>query len=84
MVGLIVICLVWGSTWLAIKLGLETTPRILAASLRFVVASALLLAIMRLKGTVIPREKDFWKLARILALNTFWKTIKRGRTLLLD
>ncbi|MGI0149391.1 MAG: DMT family transporter [Thermoplasmata archaeon] len=33
------LCVVWGSTWLAIRIGLEGAPPFLAASLRFVVAS---------------------------------------------
>src|SRR3989442_463417 len=37
------LCLIWGSTWLAIRIGLEGAPPFLSASLRFAVASIVLL-----------------------------------------
>ncbi|HEX6273340.1 MAG TPA: EamA family transporter [Polyangiaceae bacterium] len=37
-----VVAVVWGSTWLVIKQGLETMPPLLGAGLRFVVAGALM------------------------------------------
>jgi drug/metabolite transporter (DMT)-like permease len=39
------LCLIWGSTWLAIKLGLEDAPPLWSAALRFILAVALLYAI---------------------------------------
>jgi drug/metabolite transporter (DMT)-like permease len=41
----IMLCLIWGSTWLAIKLGLEDAPPLWSAALRFILAAALLYAI---------------------------------------
>ncbi|HEY2844228.1 MAG TPA: EamA family transporter [Bryobacteraceae bacterium] len=35
------ICLIWGSTWLAIKIGLNGVPPFLAAGLRFLIAALL-------------------------------------------
>ena len=40
-----VLCAIWGSTWLAIRIGLQGAPPFLSASLRFVVASLVLVAI---------------------------------------
>jgi drug/metabolite transporter (DMT)-like permease len=49
--ALLVVYLVWGSTYLAIKVAVETLPPLLAAGSRFLVAAALLAAILVLRGT---------------------------------
>src|SRR3954468_9868282 len=36
------ICLIWGSTWLAIKVGLDGVPPFLGAGLRFLLSTALI------------------------------------------
>lgn len=43
-------CLIWGSTWLAIKLGLEGVPPMLGAGLRFLLAAAILWALVLARG----------------------------------
>jgi drug/metabolite transporter (DMT)-like permease len=43
-----VVCLVWGSTWLVIKLGLRDMPPFTGASLRFFVAGATMAVLVRL------------------------------------
>lgn len=50
----ITICTIWGSTWLVIKLGLETMTPLISAGLRFALAAAVLFAIIRVKGIPIP------------------------------
>ncbi|MFQ5824948.1 MAG: DMT family transporter [bacterium] len=59
----IILCLIWGSTWLFIKIGLEDAPPLLSAGMRFLVASLLLYPFMRLKGLRIPRD---WKILSIM------------------
>jgi drug/metabolite transporter (DMT)-like permease len=49
-----VVSTVWGSTWLAIKLGLQSVPPFLAAGVRFAIASFLLYVIIRLRGYPLP------------------------------
>ena len=44
------IYVVWGSTYLAIRIMVETMPPLLAAGLRFTVAGAILWAVLRLRG----------------------------------
>lgn len=65
------LCLVWGSTWLAIKIGLEGAPPFLAASLRFVVASATLLGVAALLRRVLPRGRSEWTLALFVGVVLF-------------
>jgi drug/metabolite transporter (DMT)-like permease len=42
-----ILCLIWGTTWLAIKVGLDDLPPFLSASLRFVIASSVLFLVKR-------------------------------------
>lgn len=39
------LCLIWGSTWVVIKTGLEDLPPLTSAGLRFAIASAVMIAI---------------------------------------
>jgi drug/metabolite transporter (DMT)-like permease len=63
--GLVVI---WSSTWVAIKIGLEDLPPLLGAGIRFALAGAGLLALARLMGR--PLRTDA-RLAAVLALAPF-------------
>lgn len=55
------LCLVWGSTWIFIKLGLDFLPPVSFAALRFTVACAILLPILWFRGTPIPSVARNWK-----------------------
>ena len=58
------LCIVWSSTWLAIKWGLEDLPPISFAGLRFVIAVIALLAISAGRVPLLPRNRaDWWLLA---------------------
>jgi drug/metabolite transporter (DMT)-like permease len=48
------LCLIWGSTWMAIKIGLADTPPLSGASVRFALAVAILCAIVRIKRYRLP------------------------------
>ncbi len=48
--ALATIYIVWGSTYLAIRVMVETVPPLLGAGARFAVAGAIFLAILRLRG----------------------------------
>ncbi len=50
-IGLVVVYLVWGSTYFGIKVAVDTIPPLLAAGSRFLVAGLLLAAILALRGT---------------------------------
>ena len=55
------ICTIWGSTWLVIKIGLETMTPLLSAGLRFAVAGIILYGIIRMRKIPIPwNEKTRW------------------------
>jgi drug/metabolite transporter (DMT)-like permease len=50
--ALLTVYVVWGSTYLAIRIMVETMPPLLSAGVRFALAGAIFLAILRLKGGV--------------------------------
>lgn len=54
------LCGIWGSTWLAIKFGVEAVPTFLAASLRFVLAAGVLLLLAAVLRRKIPRTRGAW------------------------
>ncbi|MEW5796459.1 MAG: EamA family transporter [Candidatus Zixiibacteriota bacterium] len=49
-----VLCLIWGSTWLAIKIGLSQAPPLTTASLRFLLASLTLSCISLVRRHTYP------------------------------
>lgn len=65
-----VIYIVWGSTFTAIKLGLDTFPPIMLAGLRFFVAGVTFLFIARGKGILAMTKKDISREALIGILLT--------------
>ena len=44
------ICVIWGTTWLAIKLSISSVPPFLSAGLRFSIATVLILVILKFRG----------------------------------
>jgi drug/metabolite transporter (DMT)-like permease len=52
------ICLIWGSTWLVIKIGLDGVPPFLGAGLRFALASAVLFGIVLARGKSLRLDRD--------------------------
>lgn len=45
--GYILICIIWGTTWLAIKVSIFTLPPFFSAGVRFTIASLLILAVLK-------------------------------------
>src|ERR1700675_902822 len=65
-----IIYLVWGSTFLAIRVGVREVPPFLLAGMRFFAAGSVLYAWMRAKGTASPTRRE-WAAAFFLALLIF-------------
>ncbi len=47
--GYILICLIWGTTWLAIKFSIFTLPPFLSAGIRFSIACVIIVAVLKLR-----------------------------------
>jgi len=67
LIAYLVVCVFWGSTYLAIKIGVTELPPFLFAGLRFAVAGVLLLIIARALGDPLPKRSD-WRTLVIVGL----------------
>src|ERR1044071_4193550 len=76
----LVLCIVWSSTWLAIKVGLRDLPVFSFVAIRFVIAIAVLIAVSLGRTRLLPQTRaDYFTLAitgvLMFALNytlVFW------------
>ena len=76
----LILCGIWGSTWLFIKLGLRDLPPITFAGIRFVIAAAILVLLALISRAPWPRSRRDWSVIAItgtlqFALNyglVFW------------
>ena len=66
--ALLIVYLVWGSTYLAIRFGVEVTPPYLFCSMRFIAAGLILLLFANAKGLSMPSARADWKVIVITAV----------------
>lgn len=62
--ALLAVYLVWGSTYLAIRVALETLPPFTLGALRFLAAGGGLYLVLRLRGAPVPSPRE-WRSAAI-------------------
>lgn len=55
------ICVIWGTTFAAIRVAIETIPTLLVGAVRFLIAGLLLLIIARLRGARFPKSRVEWR-----------------------
>lgn len=67
----LILCVIWGSTWLFIKLGLEDLPPITFAGIRFVIACAILFVLIRVRGIALPDNRRDWGLLALTGVLSF-------------
>ena len=65
------LCAIWGSTWLVIRIGLNGAPPFLGAALRFLVAAVTLLALAAAFRSKLPRTRTEWMLVGFVGLVLF-------------
>ncbi len=58
----VILCMIWGSTWIFIKIGLADLPPITFSAARFMLAAALLSPLILLGKLPLPRTGAEWKL----------------------
>jgi len=63
LIAWITVCLVWGTTYLGIRIALETIPPLLMAAFRWIAAGSMLLAALAVRGERLPRPAAFGPLA---------------------
>jgi|SRR5215213_3025283 len=67
----LVLCGIWGSTWLFIKLGLADLPPLTFAGIRFVIACAILFPLIWVRQIQLPRNRRAWSLLAITGVLSF-------------
>ncbi|HYC33584.1 MAG TPA: EamA family transporter [Gemmatimonadales bacterium] len=68
LVAYLLVCTVWGSTYLAIRIGVQDLPPLLFAGVRFLVAGALLAVIVRATGDRLPRTRRDWMVHAVVGV----------------
>jgi len=67
----LVLCCIWGSTWLFIKIGLVDLPPLTFAGIRFVIAFSIVALIIGLRRIKLPREGRDWLLLAVSGVLAF-------------
>ncbi|MBA2459036.1 MAG: EamA family transporter, partial [Gemmatimonadales bacterium] len=68
LVAYLLVCTVWGSTYLAIRIGVQDLPPLLFAGVRFAIAGAILGAIVLAMGDHLPRSARDWRVHAVTGL----------------
>ena len=59
-IALAAVCFFWGTTYLAIRIAIETLPSAFVIFTRFTLSGSILLAVARMRGAHIPRGRELW------------------------
>ena len=67
----LILCLIWGTTWIFIKVGLADLPPITFAASRFALAVVILLPVIWIRELPWPRSTSEWKLVALTGFLQF-------------
>jgi drug/metabolite transporter (DMT)-like permease len=67
----VILALVWSTTWIVIKVGLEDLPPIAFSSARFLLSVAVLFVIVHAKRIPLPKTSAEWKLVALTGVLQF-------------
>ncbi len=67
----ILLCLIWGSTWMAIKAGLGSLTPFLSGGSRFLLASFFILILMKLRGVSLQKDELSVRLYFLMGFMSF-------------
>jgi len=67
----VILCGIWGSTWLFIKLGLEDLPPLTFAGIRFVIACVILFIWIRIRRLQLPTTRSDWAFLAVTGILSF-------------
>jgi drug/metabolite transporter (DMT)-like permease len=68
----LILCVIWGTTWIFIKWGLADLPPISFAAIRFTVSCLLLLPILLLQKIELPKDRGIWRIIIFTGLLQFF------------
>jgi drug/metabolite transporter (DMT)-like permease len=66
--SLVAVYIIWGSTYLALRFGLEGFPPFTLNGLRFVIAGTIMYVVLRMRGSAPPTRRQWWNAARMGSL----------------
>lgn len=69
--GFVAMSLIWGTTWLVIKIGLEGVPPFLSVSIRFLLAGTVLLLIGTVKNRELSISVELLKISALIGILLF-------------
>jgi drug/metabolite transporter (DMT)-like permease len=61
------VCVIWGTTYLAIRIALETIPPFLMGGLRWTAAGCLLISVLKIRGEPLP-DRNAWTSQAVLGI----------------
>jgi drug/metabolite transporter (DMT)-like permease len=67
----LILCLIWGTTWIFIKIGLEDLPPISFATARFLLAVLILAFIIKIQQIPLPNSWRDWRLIMLTGILQF-------------
>ena len=67
----LILCLIWSTTWIFIKVGLEDLPPIGFAAARFVLSVAILAVLIRVQRIPLPKSTKEWRLIALTGVLQF-------------
>jgi len=67
----LLLCLIWGTTWIFIKVGLEDLPPMAFASARFLLGVVILYFVIRFQKIELPKTAKAWRLIALTGVLQF-------------
>ncbi len=67
----IILCIIWGTTWIFIKVGLDDLPPLTFAASRFILAILILFIVIRFQNIPLPRTAKEWRLIALTGVLQF-------------
>jgi O-acetylserine/cysteine efflux transporter len=67
----LILCVIWGTTWIFIKVGLEDLPPIGFSAARFLLASLIIFMIILIRGIQLPKTSTEWRLVALTGFLQF-------------
>jgi len=67
----LILCLIWGTTWIFIKIGLEDLPPITFAAARFLLSILILAPLIKVLRLEMPRTASQWRLIALTGVLQF-------------
>ena len=59
----IAVCIIWGTTYLAIRVGVADLPPMLFAGIRWIIAGCIFLSYLKMRGEKMPARSDLFPIA---------------------